>query len=103
MDHGIDAVAAAIRDFTDRACERLTEIGATVVSDRRPDHRGGQQRSGIVSFEWPGHDPMAVKRHATRQNVVFGCRAGRLRISPHAYNNEEDLDRLIDAVTSFRE
>jgi cysteine desulfurase/selenocysteine lyase len=103
LDLGMDSVAASILDFTDRACERLTEIGAKVVSDRRPDHRGGQQRSGIVSFEWPGHDPMAVKRHAVRQNVVFGCRAGRLRISPHAYNNEEDLDRLVDALTSFGE
>ncbi len=98
---GIESVAAAVLDITDRACERLTEIGAKIVSDRRPDHRGGEQRSGIVAFEMPGHDPMALKRHAMRQQVVFGCRAGRLRISPHAYNNEEDLDRLIEALTSF--
>ena len=63
----------------------------------------GEQRSGIVSFEFPGGDPMAVKRHAMRREVVFGCRAGRLRISPHAYNNEEDLDRLVSALTSFGE
>ena len=45
---------------------------------------------------------MAMKRHAMKQGVIFGCRAGRLRISPHAYNNEEDLDRLVEALTSFR-
>jgi selenocysteine lyase/cysteine desulfurase len=45
---------------------------------------------------------MAMKRHAMRQNVIFGCRAGRLRISPHAYNNEEDVDRLVEALTSYR-
>ena len=101
-DLGIDAVAASVLDITDRACERLTAIGARIVSDRRPDHRGGQQRSGIVAFEWPGHDPLAVKRHAMRRNVVFGCRAGRLRISPHAYNNDEDLDRLVEALESYR-
>lgn len=100
---GVENLAASILDITDQACERLTKIGAKIVSDRRPDHRGGQQRSGIVAFELPGKDPMALKRHAKQQDVIFGCRAGRLRISPHAYNNEEDLDRLVEALTSYRE
>jgi selenocysteine lyase/cysteine desulfurase len=101
VEAGIESVGAAVLDITDRACERLTDIGAKIVSDRRRDHRGGEQRSGIVAFELPGRDSMAVKRHALRQDVVFGCRAGRLRISPHAYNNEEDLERLVGALTSY--
>jgi selenocysteine lyase/cysteine desulfurase len=100
---GIESLAASVLDITDRACERLREIGATIVSDRRPDHRDGEQRSGIVAFEMFGKDAMALKRHAMRREVVFGVRAGRLRISPHAYNNEEDLDRLIGALASFGE
>jgi selenocysteine lyase/cysteine desulfurase len=102
-DLGIASVAAAVLDVTDRACERLAEIGAKIISDRRMDYRGGEQRSGIVAFELPGRDAMALKRHCMREEVVLGCRAGRLRISPHAYNNEEDLGRLVDALTSFRE
>lgn len=98
---GIESIAASVLDITDHACERLEGIGATIVSDRSREHHGGEQRSGIVSFELPGRDPMALKRHAMRQHVVFGCRAGRLRISPHAYNNEQDVDRLIGALTSF--
>jgi selenocysteine lyase/cysteine desulfurase len=101
-DLGAKNLAAAVLDITDRACERLAKIGATIVSDRRPDHRDGEQRSGIVAFAFPGRDHMAMKRHAMRQNVIFGFRAGRLRISPHAYNNEEDLDRLVDALASFK-
>jgi selenocysteine lyase/cysteine desulfurase len=102
MDTSVNSIAACVLDITERACERLTEMGAKIVSDRRPEHRAGEQRSGIVAFELPGRDPLAVKRHGLRQNVVFGCRAGRLRISPHAYNNEEDLDRLVEALVSFR-
>jgi selenocysteine lyase/cysteine desulfurase len=100
---GLESLAACVLDISDRACERLRDIGATIVSDRRLDHRDGEQRSGIVAFEMPGRDPMALKRYAMRQDVVFGVRAGRLRISPHAYNNEEDLDRLVAALTSSKQ
>jgi len=96
LELGSEAIAAAIVEITDRACERLEQIGATVVSDRRPAHR-----SGIVAFELAGRDPLAVKKHCLTRQVVLTCRAGRLRISPHAYNNEEDVERLIAALTSF--
>jgi cysteine desulfurase/selenocysteine lyase len=99
---GAENVAAAVLDITDQAYERLEKIGATIISDRGPGYRDRQQRSGIIAFVLPGKDSMAVKRHAFSQNVIFGCRAGRLRISPHAYNNEADLDRLVEVLTSFK-
>ena len=92
---GVDNVAAAILDITDRACEQLQSMGAKVWSPR-----SGAERSGIVSFELPGRDPVAVRRHCLKQGVALNCRAGRLRISAHAYNDEQDLAKLEDALRS---
>lgn len=88
-------IAERVLELTDYACERLAEIGADVASCRESDHR-----SGIVAFTPPVGDPAEVRRRCLEQGVVLSCRGGRLRISPHAYCNESDLDRMISVMQS---
>lgn len=90
---GVENLAAAILEYTDTVCAELTKAGAVIHSPR-----DGDERSGIVSFEIPGRDPLALRKHCLSQGVALNCRAGRLRLSAHAYNNADDLDRLLASL-----
>jgi cysteine desulfurase/selenocysteine lyase len=88
-EFGKDAIARRVVAVADAACECLREGGAQVVSDRTAEHA-----SGIVSFAVPGQDAEPLRRKATEAGIALSCRAGRLRISPHAYNDASDIERL---------
>ena len=91
---GSDAIGKRILEINELCCRRLEEIGARLISPRSPPER----LSGIVTFEFPECDSLALRKHCYSKNVVLAYRAGRLRISPHAYVNEEDIQWMIDAL-----
>ncbi len=91
--YGPEAVGQRLIEITELACEKLRSAGAVDFSPREGDHR-----SGIVSFNMPGRDALEVKKRCLAEGVVLSARGGRLRIAPHAYTHEGDLDRLVDAL-----
>jgi len=90
---GPTVAAAELLNVTDRLCDRLRTAGAELASDRSEDHR-----SGIVAFTLPGRSTTEVRTSLLDRGVVVRERAGRLRASPHVYTNDDDVDRLIDAL-----
>jgi len=90
---GSAALCQRIFEITDLACQRLESLGARIRSDRSPEHK-----SGIVIFDFPGRDPVQIRKRCLEKGVVLSCRGGGLRISPHAYNDASDIERLIEAI-----
>ena len=62
-----------------------------------PDHR-----SGIVSVGWPEMDAVKIVEELKEDKIAVSPRAGVIRVSPHAYNSIEDIDRFIDSLIAIR-
>ena len=89
---GAENVAARLKALTDRLIAGLRGKGYGVVSPR-----GGEEWSGIVSFTSPRHDHSQVCRTLRKEHrTEIAVREGRLRVSAHFYNTEEQIDRLVE-------
>lgn len=94
---GPGKVSQRLRELTDRLIEGLERKGYKIVSPRDK-----WQWSGIVSFVSPNADSAGHQRifqtlrQQHRTEIAF--REGRLRASPHFYNTEEQMDRLVERL-----
>lgn len=90
---GAEAVTARLRMLTGRLAEGLGDAGVTLSAPRvRAPH--------ILSLAFPGGLPDDLLGRLAAANVHVAARLGRVRISPHVYNDEADVDRFLAA---FRE
>ncbi len=96
MRFGIEAVGRQVLAITDLCCQRLESAGAKIRTARELE----QHKSGIVIFDWPGHDPQLVRKKLIDRRIQLSCRGGGLRISPHAYTTVEEVDQLIEGLKS---
>jgi selenocysteine lyase/cysteine desulfurase len=90
---GLATVTERLMEVTDYLCERAHQIGIEVFSSR-----AAEEKSGIVSLIVPGRDLQQLKRRCRDAGIIVNHRAGRLRVSPHCYNDHEEIDRLIELV-----
>lgn len=90
---GVENIERHVLRLTDLMIERLQERGCRVVSSVVPE-----ERSGIVALSHPVYPSEELLQRLTEAKVVVSLREGAIRASVHLYNNEEDVERLIDAL-----
>ncbi len=93
LDWTVPRIAVTLRARTDEIAARAEGLGLTVAP---PDARAPH----MLGLELP---PDAARRAAAaleERGVVVSMRGASLRISPHLHNNQEDVDRLMDALGS---
>lgn len=91
LSWGVDRICAYIARLNERVAERGTGLGLSVA----PKHLRAPHLMGL---HLAGADPEAVAGAMARANVHVSVRGDSMRIAPHVYNDERDVDRLIGAL-----
>jgi kynureninase len=91
---GIETIERRNRALTDTLLMGCHDAGfaLTVASD--PEHR-----SAIVMVQHS--DPPGAVAHLARAGIIVDHRPGHVRVSPHFYNTEDEIDFFQETLKSF--
>ena len=93
---GVAEIEAHVRGLNARLLAGLDELDARVVTPRDEERRGA-----LVCVE--STDVDALVRALAEERIVTSSRDRNLRISAHLYNVDEDVDRVLDALSRHRD
>ena len=86
-------IEVRIADLTSRLTDGLLRRGFLLAAPR-----DGASWSGIVAFRSDHHATDTLMAKLDAAGVVVSVRKGLIRVAPHFYNNEDDIDRLLEAL-----
>ena len=89
IDWGIGSIQETITGMTDIIANRAVENGFKVGNR---SHRAGH----FLGVRLPGGVPSNLTVELAKQNVFVSVRGDSVRITPHLYNNSDDVDRLFE-------
>jgi cysteine desulfurase / selenocysteine lyase len=86
---GWDRILERVDGLTSYVLEALERVGIAAITPR-------EAHAGIVSVGV--HDSTAVVEGLKRRGVDVSDKMGRVIVSPHFYNTDDDVDRFADAL-----
>ncbi len=89
LEIGMEAVEERILHMTGLLQGGLEEIGCEITSPR-----GIEEQSGIICFRHPRIEAEELFLSLSEAGAVVSLREGSIRVSPHFYNTEEEIERL---------
>jgi selenocysteine lyase/cysteine desulfurase len=93
LEIGVENIAERVLDLTDRLRAGLKRQGHRVFG---PDLRA--ECSGIVSFVPRSQTAEQVANLLREEGIIVSARCGMVRVSPHFYNSEAEIDCLLECL-----
>jgi selenocysteine lyase/cysteine desulfurase len=95
LEVGVPAIERRVMTLLDRLAAGLAQRGDRMTSSLAP-----AERSGILCFRSRegGEDAKALVARLRRAGFITVERAGSVRVSPHFYNDEDEIDRFLKAL-----
>jgi selenocysteine lyase/cysteine desulfurase len=90
-DWGAEAVTQRLAMLTDRIADGMRDLGVSVPERRtRAPH--------LLSLGFRDGMPKGLVEALASEDIYVAARLGRMRISPHVFNDEADADRFVAAL-----
>jgi selenocysteine lyase/cysteine desulfurase len=93
LETGMVNIEERIHSLTGLLNEGLLRKGYRVLS---PRERSCQ--SAILVFNHPTISNEAIKQRLDAANIIVSVRGGGIRVSPHFYNSEEEIEHLLSTL-----
>jgi cysteine desulfurase/selenocysteine lyase len=90
---GLANIERHVLALTGRLIEGARRAGIEVISDLRPE-----ARSGVVLLDRGGQSADVLTARFNDARVGVTVRNTGVRVSPHGYNDESDLDRVLECL-----
>jgi selenocysteine lyase/cysteine desulfurase len=95
LEVGSRTIEERILATTAKLADGLRRRGATIVSPW-----GEAERSGILNFRLG--ETAELYAALSRAGIICRKRMGGVRLAPHFYNNDSDVERVLEAVEDYR-
>jgi selenocysteine lyase/cysteine desulfurase len=86
-----ERVAESLRHLTARVEAGALRLGLDPVPEMR-------RRSHLIGVRFPQGEPPGLRERLAAAKVFVSLRANAVRVAPHLYNTEADVDRLLEVL-----
>jgi len=89
LEWGVDSIAQTLLAKTTLIESELAPLGLRAAKIRAPHYLGLRRKGGL---------PAGLLQTLAKQHIFVSVRGPALRVTPHLYTNQSDIERFIEAL-----